>query len=251
MARFLWSQDQVDSSGVSRLPLTYTRASKNRNPDGLQRNFHMDLFLSSARETGLMRGRSSEANQRPSPSQGYSAVLPSRKATGSPVVEAGPAAALSHLPLDCTNDMHYTGSYSFLCPCSQLFAVLYNKHKYNSVETTSNMASTVLLAKGRHAHGLARCSCARTYEVSMHHPSDATEAHLFHCNSKLHRSCNKQAQNCDHNILYTGNARQNIPFTEHMHHASKIVIQLSPQVCVDLLARPPTSYNMLHQVSSP
>ena len=52
-------------------------------------------------------------------------------------------------------------------------------------------------------------------------------------------------------ILYTGNARQNIPFTEHMHHASKIVIQLSPQVCVDLLARPPTSYNMLHQVSSP
>lgn len=64
MARFLWSLGQVDSSGVSLLPLTYTRASKNRKLGGLQRNFHMDLFLSSARETELTPGRSFEADQK-------------------------------------------------------------------------------------------------------------------------------------------------------------------------------------------
>lgn len=161
-----------------------------------------------------------------------------------------PAAALPHLQLDCTNDMHYIASCSFLCPCGWLFVVLYNTHEYNSVETTSNItwpakcclrsADMLMVSLGAHAQETIECPC--------NHPSDETETDLFHCNQKLHRSCNKQAQGCDHNILYTGDARQNIPSTEHMHHASFN----SPLKSVSIyLHQLPTFYSMLHQSMPP
>ena len=120
----------------------------------------------------------------------------------------------------------------WLAVCSPVYCS--NWYTTVSKSQTTLQGQQSIACKGQTRGWSSWCPCAKTHEVSTHHPSYATEAHLFHCNTKLYRSCNKKAQGCDN--LYTGGARQNTPITEHMHHASKTVIQLSPQVCVNLLA---------------
>ena len=148
--------------------------------------------------------------------------------------------------------MHYMDNCSFLCPCGWLSAVLYTvvtgirlcrNHKQHC------KASKALLAKGKHADGLPGAhaqklmKCPRTnHRMRLKHTSSIVIQNCTGAATRRLRDatiCTQVVLGKTHQLLNTCIMHQKLSFNSPLKSVS---------IC---LHRPPTSYNMLHQVSSP